>query len=145
AAIGNLDDLSDLKLVSTPLLIARAATPAAVLSRAAYSLSGKATRVELASSSGVGDAPWLRFPSKGTKPNGFQVIRRTVVYAQAELLPLAEAPIEEDICTKGADWAENTQYEIGALAAFQGITYRCIHSHQSKIGSEPPNAPEFWE
>src|SRR6185436_12556862 len=67
------------------------------------------------------------------------------VYAQAELLPLAEAPIEEDICTKGADWAENTQYEIGALAAFQGITYRCIHSHQSKIGSEPPNAPEFWE
>lgn len=145
AAISNPDDLSELKLVSTPLLIARAAKPAAVLSRAAYSLSGKATRVELASSSGVGDAPWLRFPSKGTKPNGFQVIRRTVVYAQAELLPLAEAPIQEDICTKGADWAENTQYEIGALAAFQGITYRCIQSHQSKTGSEPPNAPAFWE
>lgn len=93
------DDLRELRLVTSPLLIARSAKPGAVLSRGAYSLSGKATRVELAASSGVGDAPWLQFTNNDPKDNEFQVIRRTVVYAQAELLPNTEAPIEEDICT----------------------------------------------
>jgi hypothetical protein len=141
----NTDELRKLELISPPVLIARAAKPPAVLSRSAYSLSGKATRIELAVQSGAGDAPWLQSVNKDTKTNEFQIIRRTVVYAQAELLELTEQPIKSDICTKGNDWAVNVLYEIGALAVFQNITYKCIEPHTSEVGLEPPNATELWE
>jgi hypothetical protein len=93
-----------LKPVTPPLLIARAGT-IAVISRSAYGLSGKATRLELAVPSGRrDDAAWMEF--NGSPPielasstDDFQIIRRTVIYAQAELLPLTEEPIEDDICT----------------------------------------------
>ena len=91
--------IRQLQLVSHPVLIARAAQPARTLSRGGYGLTGKATRVELAASIGTGDAPWLETAAADPGPDEFQVIRRTVVYAQAELLPLTEEPIEEDICT----------------------------------------------
>lgn len=93
----NPDSLRALELVRSPLLIARAAKTA-TLSRGAYGLSGKATRIELAALSGTGKAPWLRITNNDSKTGEFQVIRRTVVYAQAELLALTEEPIEEDVC-----------------------------------------------
>jgi hypothetical protein len=93
----NPDNLRELELVRSPLLIAQAAKTA-TLSRGAYGLSGKATRIELAALSGTGKAPWLRFTNNDSKTGEFQVIRRTVVYAQAELLALTEEPIEEEIC-----------------------------------------------
>jgi hypothetical protein len=102
----NAAELRELNLISPPVLIARAAQPAPVLSRGAYGLSGKATRIELEGPSGSGDATWLQAVNKDPLTNEFQIIRRTVVYAQAELLPLTEAPIEEDICTteKNQGW-----------------------------------------
>jgi hypothetical protein len=91
--------LGELQLVSHPLLIARASKVNSI-SRGAYGLSGKATRLELGAASGAGAAaPWLRTVNNDPKDTEFQVIRRTVVYAQSELLQLAEEPIEEDICT----------------------------------------------
>jgi len=80
-----------------PLLIARASKADSV-SRGAYGLSGKATRLELSAASGAGGAPWLKAGNADPTKNEFQVIRRTVVYAQSELLELTEEPIEEDIC-----------------------------------------------
>ncbi|HEV2830115.1 MAG TPA: putative baseplate assembly protein [Pyrinomonadaceae bacterium] len=93
----NPDDIRELQLASHPLLLARA-SKADSISRGAYGLSGKTTRIELSAASGVGLAPWLKIVNADPEDNEFQVIRRTVVYAQAELLPLAEEPIEEDIC-----------------------------------------------
>jgi hypothetical protein len=95
----DLNGIRQLQIVDPPVLIARAAKPGATLSRGAYGLSGKATRVELADASGAGDAPWLKTVAADPKAGEFQVIRRTVVYAQAEALELTEQPIEEDICT----------------------------------------------
>jgi hypothetical protein len=87
-----------LELPGFPLLIARAAK-AETLSRGAYGLTGKATRIELGLSSDTGDALWLRWTDNKPEKDEFSVIRRTVVYAQPELLELAEEPIEDDICT----------------------------------------------
>ncbi|HBB87617.1 MAG TPA: putative baseplate assembly protein [Blastocatellia bacterium] len=92
------DSTRELQLVSHPLLIARAAKVNNI-SRGAYGLSGKATRLELGAAAGTGAAPWLKIANADPLPNEFQIIRRTVVYAQSELLQLAEEPIEEDICT----------------------------------------------
>jgi hypothetical protein len=92
------DSTQRLQLVSYPLLIARASQVNSI-SRGAYGLSGKATRLQLGAASGVGNARWLKLAHANPTLNEFQVIRRTVVYAQSELLELAEEPIEEDICT----------------------------------------------
>jgi hypothetical protein len=92
------DNLHELQLANFPLLLARV-SKADSISRGAYGLSGKTTRIELRAASGTGVAPWLKKVNADSKDNEFQVIRRTVVYAQSELLELAEEPIEEDICT----------------------------------------------
>lgn len=100
--------------IKPALLIASALGPGATVSRGGYGFSGSATRIELAVSSGKReDAAWMKFLLKPapdrdstTDHDDFQIIRRTVVYAQSELLPLAEEPIEEEICTsdENAGW-----------------------------------------
>lgn len=98
-----------------PLLIASALEPGATVSRGGYGFSGSATRIELAVSSGKReDAAWMKLLLKPTgdpdsttnDDDDFQIIRRTVVYAESELLPLTEEPIEEEICTsdENAGW-----------------------------------------
>src|SRR5207237_9746541 len=42
-------------------------------------------------------------------------------------------------------WAPGVSYAIGALATFNGITYRCRQAHTSQVGWEPPNPPALWE
>jgi hypothetical protein len=76
---------------------------ASKVARAEYGISGDSTRVELSQD-------WIRFNASSPeefekKADGqtridrdFQVIRGTAVYAQSEYLPLAEAPIETDVC-----------------------------------------------
>lgn len=97
-----------------PPLIVTAAKVQAGISRGAYGIGGKSTRVELASSTPLpSDAAWIKIigvppPGATTPPaataqrNDFEVIRRTVVYAQAEELTLAEEPIEDPICADTA-------------------------------------------
>lgn len=84
-------------------LVVKADRVASKITRAEYGMSGDSTRVDLSEA-------WLRFTS--TDPdivakvaNGqarinrdFQIIRGTAVYAQSELLELAEAPIETPVC-----------------------------------------------
>lgn len=98
----NPDNLRELQLASFPMLLARASKADSV-SRGAYGLSGKTTRLELGVASGAGVAPWLKIVNADPKTGEFQVIRRTVVYAQSELLEIAEEPVEEDICTTGTN------------------------------------------
>jgi hypothetical protein len=75
-----------------PDLILARANEVRDVSRAAYGLSGKVTRVRL-------DRSWLLLEDKQTDP--FAVIRGTSVYAQSELLELAEEPLDpvaEAVC-----------------------------------------------
>lgn len=90
-----------------PILITKATNANASISRADYGFSGKTTRIELAD-------PWAQFRqdprNKNDQPGideDFQIIRRTTVYAQSELLTLAEEPITKQIC--------GNQIELGAL------------------------------
>jgi hypothetical protein len=87
-----------------PVLIATASELQANISRAAYGISGKSTRIELAAGKTRLDAAWLKIQGDieigavGLPANEFQIIRRTAVYAQSEKLDLAEEPIEDAIC-----------------------------------------------
>jgi len=95
-----------LKPAGQNILIAKAGNPRASLSRAEYGFSGKVTRVELRDPADLaGIKKWIDF--SGLKQNDsnetpidddFQLIRRTVVYAQSESLALAEEPIWNDVC-----------------------------------------------
>lgn len=104
--------LSGVKKVDN-LIIAQAQNPNAQLSRAAYSISGKTTRVQLVDARG-NDQHWFEYNDivigiaveAAFTPNDFQIIRRTAVYAQSEELPLAGEPIESDICGGANGWIE---------------------------------------
>ncbi|MBO0862118.1 MAG: putative baseplate assembly protein [Chloracidobacterium sp.] len=89
----------------SPLLIARAADIQSDISRAAYGISGKSTRIKLADGATEKDAAWMKIQSGGVilleaglTQDDFQIIRRTAVYAQSEKLDLAEEPIDDAIC-----------------------------------------------
>jgi hypothetical protein len=43
-----------------------------------------------------------------------------------------------------AAWAPNVSYVVGNLVTYGGATYRCIQSHTSLVGWEPPNTPSLW-
>ena len=45
---------------------------------------------------------------------------------------------------QAAEWAPNTAYTAGQLVTYQGPTYKCIQSHTSLTGWEPPNVPALW-
>ena len=42
-------------------------------------------------------------------------------------------------------WAPDTSYAVGTLETYGDNTYRCLQSHTSQIGWEPPNMPALWE
>src|SRR5260370_442559 len=41
-------------------------------------------------------------------------------------------------------WQPWTAYTAGTLVTFNGTTYKCIQSHTSQPGWEPPNVPALW-
>lgn len=90
-----------------PLLFVTVGQVRTNISRSAYGISGKSTRIELVAPGGdKKDAAWFTFTDpRNERPadNDNQIIRRTAVYAQSEKLELAEAPIEEPICNDTED------------------------------------------
>ena len=93
------------------------------VSRADYGGTGESTGLVLGASGAP--ANWIRFTVKDEddfkKKNqpavvdrDFQLIRRTVVYAQSELLALAERPIEEALCTVAHDGARPANVGVAA-------------------------------
>ncbi len=42
-------------------------------------------------------------------------------------------------------WTAWTQYALGAVVTYNGVSYRCITAHQSLPGWEPPNTPTLWQ
>ncbi|MBD0371733.1 MAG: putative baseplate assembly protein [Pyrinomonadaceae bacterium] len=70
------------------------------MSRADYGMTGQATHIRL-------DTRWIQYKPdnelqifNGTpqEETEFQLIRRTVIYAQSEALALAEEPMDDDVC-----------------------------------------------
>ncbi|MFC4531329.1 glycosyl hydrolase family 18 protein [Sphaerisporangium dianthi] len=43
-----------------------------------------------------------------------------------------------------AAWAPNTAYTVGTVVTYQGVDYRCVQSHTSLVGWEPPIVPALW-
>ena len=42
-------------------------------------------------------------------------------------------------------WAPNVAYTVGDEVTYNGVTYKCLQSHTSQVGWEPPNAPALWQ
>jgi hypothetical protein len=42
-------------------------------------------------------------------------------------------------------WAPNHAYTVGQTVTYGGHTYRCLQSHTSLVGWEPPNVPALWQ
>jgi hypothetical protein len=43
-----------------------------------------------------------------------------------------------------AEWQPGVFYGVNALVTYLGPTYKCVQSHTSQAGYEPPNAPSLW-
>ena len=91
------------RLTESKTLIAKAGTVKASVGRGRYGLAGKTTDIHLVSpADGTTALNWLdselKLPEVGGQkaliPNDFDAIRKTVVYAQSEFLPLADEPID---------------------------------------------------
>jgi chitinase len=42
-------------------------------------------------------------------------------------------------------WVANHAYTVGTLVTYGGHTYKCLQSHTSLVGWEPPNVPALWQ
>ncbi|MBB5079824.1 M28 family peptidase [Nonomuraea endophytica] len=45
----------------------------------------------------------------------------------------------------GTEWAPYTSYTAGTTVSYQGANYRCLQSHTSLPGWEPPGTPALWQ
>ncbi|MDI3466990.1 MAG: hypothetical protein OJF50_005811 [Nitrospira sp.] len=98
------------KPAEQPHIVAKVKNPHANGARAVYGISGKTTRIELIDPQDSSkQKEWFVIPPPPVigiaaattgQPlfDDFQIIRRTVVYAQSEELELAEEPIDETVC-----------------------------------------------
>jgi hypothetical protein len=100
------------------VLVARAQSVATKVARAEYGMTGDSVRIGL-------DRAWLRFtpqpvveitealaaansfddPLQPIYDNDYQIIRGSAIYAQSELLELADAPIESAVCDGASEEA----------------------------------------
>ncbi|MDT5035816.1 MAG: chitinase [Micromonosporaceae bacterium] len=47
--------------------------------------------------------------------------------------------------TGATTWVANHAYTVGNTVTFSGVSYRCLQSHTSLVGWEPPNVPALWQ
>jgi protocatechuate 3,4-dioxygenase beta subunit len=45
----------------------------------------------------------------------------------------------------GGTWAPGVAYPAGQQVTYDGTAYRCVQSHTSMTGWEPPNVPALWQ
>jgi hypothetical protein len=109
----NLGGIQLPQLASGHVLIARAGAVSSKLARSAYSISGQTTQIPLLDRQAENPVTWFTYtpPTPTTTTQvvaanpAFQLIRRLVVYAESEELPLALEPIDEEVCG-GDQWIE---------------------------------------
>jgi hypothetical protein len=86
----------DTGMTKERILVSKAGNPQAGGSRTGYGINSKTTIIGL-------DSEWIKLESGNGDNNDFNAIRKTVVYAQSELLTLAEEPMQGDICSKSIE------------------------------------------
>ena len=42
-------------------------------------------------------------------------------------------------------WVANHAYAVGDVVTYNGHAYKCLQSHTSQVGWEPPNVPALWQ
>jgi len=91
-------DTSQTKVIPQPGLQFAKTDSVTTVSRAAYGMSGKTTRISLVDPSNSEQLDWIE-PTESTAgaTTDFVAIRQTVVYAQPEELDLAEEPLDRDV------------------------------------------------
>ncbi len=61
----------------------------------------------------------------------------------------AEADPEVTLATQETTttpaWKAGTNYAVGAVVTYNGITYECRQAHRSIVGWEPPRALSLWQ
>lgn len=50
----------------------------------------------------------------------------------------------ESVTTLFEPWESSTPYAVGDRRQYDGLLYRCVQSHTSQVGWEPPNVPALW-
>jgi len=68
----------------------------------------------------------------------------TAAIAALVLLFALAAPAATVNCSAVPAWAPNTSYTAGQLVTYSGSEYKCIQSHTSLTGWEPPNVQALW-
>lgn len=131
------------------LLVARVKSVAAKLSRAEYGGSGDSTRVVLTTMSNA-PAAWMHFTVSNKEEfdqmieerkktpeieRDFLVIRRTAVYAQSELLALAERPIGEALCSESAVATMEPIELDGLYAGLEAGRFVVVSGERTDIGA----------
>jgi hypothetical protein len=96
-----------------------------VAPHSAYSLSGKATTVNL-----------LKNDRWGDDKLKFGVIRGTKVYAASELLPLAEMPVDRDIGPAAAGTGDNPFAEAPDVLVLDGLYQGFAPGHRLLVSGE---------
>lgn len=70
------------------------------------------------------------------------------VNARLNQIESALAPLPDDaaveLTTLFPVWAAGVDYPIDYRAQYDGALYRCVQSHTSQAGWEPPNVPALW-
>jgi chitinase len=80
---------------------------------------------------------------------------KLLVAAGALLLPLSTAvafgpsasatvTAPNRVALAAPAWAPNTAYTAGTVVSYNGVDYKCLQSHTSLTGWEPPNVPALW-
>jgi hypothetical protein len=140
--------LGQIRPASDSALVARAGNVNARIGRAEYAISGQTTRVALLEADGRTAQNWFFKPettpgathdAAANSPPGFQLVRRVTVYFESEELPLAEEPIEEDVCG-GDQWIETA----GLLSGLQSGRWLIVAGERADIpGTEGVSAAEL--
>lgn len=75
-------------------------------------------------------------------------MKRTSLFVATTLalvLTMALADSAQAVSCSGVPaWAPNTSYTVGQLVTYSGSEYKCLQSHTSLTGWEPPIVPALW-
>ena len=129
-----------------PLLVSRVRRVFPKVARADYGTSGETVAIELGSDAGAATS-WFRntvkdaddFKKRGQDQavwnNDFQLLRKTVVYLQSELLPLAEMPLTQPLCAgDAAAGAEPIELD-GLYAGLEPGRFVLVTGERTDIGA----------
>lgn len=47
--------------------------------------------------------------------------------------------------SSSTNWSSEVYYSLNQIVTYNSLSYKCIQSHTSQTGWEPPNAPSLWQ